>query len=242
MDKLTEQVVVITGASSGIGKAIALALAERGHKLCLVGRNLEALEIVAMTARSSASQVKCYQADLMFDEEIKDLSACIESDCGALDILVHSAGFISLSPLESGSLEDFDRHYRINVRAPYALTQATLPMLRLNKGQIIFVNSSAGIMNARANLGQYASTKHALRAIADSLREEVNPVGVRVISVYPGRTATPMQAAVHMAEGREYHPERLMRPEDVATMVVGALSLPRTAEVTDIMIRPFIKP
>jgi NADP-dependent 3-hydroxy acid dehydrogenase YdfG len=91
-------------------------------------------------------------------------------------------------------------------------------------------------------LSQYAATKHALKAIADSLREEVNAEGLRVLSVYPGRTASPMQAAVHEMEGRAYHPERLMQPEDVAAVVINALSLPRSAEVTDIYIRPLLKP
>jgi NADP-dependent 3-hydroxy acid dehydrogenase YdfG len=134
-----------------------------------------------------------------------------------------------------------DRQYRINVRAPYMLTQALLPMLKSRRGQIVFINSSAGL-NARANVSQYAATKHALKAVADSLREEINAEGLRVLSVYPGRTATPMQADVHTMEGRAYRPDRLMQPEDVAAVVINALSLPSSAEVTDIHVRPLIKP
>jgi len=241
MRNFESRIAVVTGASSGIGRAIALALAEHGATLCLVGRDLEKLEMVASIARTNAPQVRCVQADLTLDKDIRELVVQLERDFGGLDILIHSAGFLSLSPMESASLEDFDRHYRINVRAPYALTRALLPMLRSRQGQIVFINSSIGVMNAKAKLGQYAATKHALEAIADSLREEVNADGLRVLSVFPGRTATPMQAAVHKMEDREYHPERLMQPEDVATMLVSALSLPRSAEVTDIMVRPFIK-
>jgi NADP-dependent 3-hydroxy acid dehydrogenase YdfG len=238
---LREKVAVVTGAGSGIGRAIALSLGEQGAMLCLVGRNLEKLEMVASIARPNSPRVRCYQADLMVDKDILELAMRVERDFGELDILIHSAGFISLSPMESASLEDFDRHYRVNARGPYALTQALLPMLRSSRGQIVFINSSVTVMSAKAKLGQYAATKHALKAIADSLREEVNADGLRVLSVYPGRTATPMQAAVHKMEDRQYQPERLMQPEDVATMVVSALSLPRTTEVTEIMIRPFIK-
>jgi NADP-dependent 3-hydroxy acid dehydrogenase YdfG len=90
-------------------------------------------------------------------------------------------------------------------------------------------------------VSQYAATKHALKAIADSLRAEVNTYGVRVLSIYPGRTATPMQAAVYKMEGKTYEPEKLMQPKDVAEVVMDALSLPRTAEVTDIHIRPMNK-
>ena len=114
-------------------------------------------------------------------------------------------------------------------------------MLKARQGQIVFINSSVGL-GAKANVGQYAATKHALKAIADSLREEVNGDGVRVLSVFVGRTATRMQEAIHGMEGRAYRPERLMRPEDVATVVINVLSLPRSAEVTDIVMRPLAKP
>jgi len=113
-------------------------------------------------------------------------------------------------------------------------------MIKSRRGQIVFVNSSVGLI-ARANVGQYAATKHALKAIADSLREEVNADGVRVLSIFPGRTATPMQELVHKMEGRVYQPERFTQPEDIAQVVINTLALPRTAEVTDISIRPFRK-
>jgi NADP-dependent 3-hydroxy acid dehydrogenase YdfG len=113
-------------------------------------------------------------------------------------------------------------------------------MLIPRQGQIVFINSSAGL-TAKAGAGQYAATKFALKAIADSLRAEVNALGLRVLSVYPGRTASPMQAAIYKMEGKAYNPERLLQPEDVAACVINALSLPRTAEVTDIQVRPLVK-
>jgi NADP-dependent 3-hydroxy acid dehydrogenase YdfG len=235
-----DQVAVVTGASSGIGQAIALALAAQGAALCLVGRRPEALETVAETARSTA-QVGCYQADLTLDKDIETLTTHLRRDFGYLDLLVHSAGVFSMGPVESAPVKELDWQYRTNVRAPYALTQALLPLLRPRQGQIVFINSSAGL-SAKANVSQYAATKHALRAIADSLRGEVNAEGLRVLSVYPGRTATPMQAAVHKMEERPYHPGRLMRPEDVADVVLNALCLPKNAEVTEIHIRPLAKP
>jgi NADP-dependent 3-hydroxy acid dehydrogenase YdfG len=88
---------------------------------------------------------------------------------------------------------------------------------------------------------QYDSTKHALKALADSLRGEINRHGVRVLSVYLGRTASEMQEGIYRMEGRPYRPEILLQPDDVASVVVNALGLPRTAEVTDISIRPMIK-
>jgi len=236
-----DQVAVVTGASSGIGKAIALGLVAQGATLCLVGRRLETLGAAAESAQGTPCRPLCYQIDLTLDEDIRRLAARLQHDFGYIDLLIHSAGVISLGRLESAPIEDLDRQYRTNVRAPYALTQALLPMLRLRQGQIVFINSSAGL-SAGANVSQYAVTKHALKALADSLRAEVNTEGLRVLSVYPGRTATPMQATVHEVEGKAYHPERLMQPDDVAAVVINALSLPRSAEVTDIHIRPLTKP
>jgi NADP-dependent 3-hydroxy acid dehydrogenase YdfG len=241
MQALTEQVAVITGATSGIGKAIALGLATQGAKLCLVGRKRETLEAVAATARKTAPTVLSYPTDLTIDEDVVKLKTDLERDLGRADLLVHSAGAFSMGLLQKASVTELDWLYRANVRAPYVLTQALLPLLLSSQGQIVFINSSV-IMQARANIGQFAATQHAIKAIADSLREEVNPLQVRVLSVFPGRTATPRQAIIHEMEGKPYCPERLMQPEDIAAVVINALSLPQSAEVTDISLRPFAKP
>ena len=105
----------------------------------------------------------------------------------------------------------------------------------------MFVNSSAAI-GARPGIGQYSATQHARSALADTLRAEVNADGIRVLSVYPGRTATRMQERIFRAEQRRYEPERLLQPGDIAEVVVGSLALPRSAEVTALHIRPMEKP
>lgn len=237
-----QKVVVVTGASSGIGKAIVLSLATEEATLCLVGRHLKALDAVAGEVQGDINNVRCYQADLTLDQDIAQLTKRLKDDFGRVDVLVHSAGVINLGKLESTRIDDFDWQYRTNLRAPYLLTQALLPMLKKYQGQIVFINSSAGLNAGGGNIGPYSATKHALRALTDSVRAAVNPYGIRVLSVYPGRTATPMQAHVYKMEGRTYRPERLLQPTDVASIVVHALNLPRTAEVTDISIRPMMKP
>jgi NADP-dependent 3-hydroxy acid dehydrogenase YdfG len=193
MTHLANQIAVVTGANSGIGKAIVLALAARGATVCLVGRRMEALQPVAEQASNGSV---CYQADLRLDSDIAALVANLKQDVKGVDILVHSAGVIRLSSFECASPDQLDWHYKVNVRAPYLLTQGLLPMIKARQGQIVFVNSTAGL-RAGANASQYASTKHALRAVADSLRDEVNVAGIRVLSLFLGRTASPMQARVH---------------------------------------------
>jgi NADP-dependent 3-hydroxy acid dehydrogenase YdfG len=240
MEPLTGQIALITGASQGIGKAIALGLAAQGATFCLVGRRMEALEAVADSAGPNRARARSYRADLTRDEDTQQLVESLARDFGHLDILVHCAGMICRGPLEHAPVAEFDAQYRSNVRAPYVLTQALLPLLRTRPGQIVFINSSVGLQ-ARGEVGQYAATQHALKAIADSLREEINTEGVRVLSIFPGRTATPRQAAICQSEGRAYQPELLMQPEDVAAMVIHALLLPRSAEVTEMRMRPLVK-
>jgi NADP-dependent 3-hydroxy acid dehydrogenase YdfG len=237
MTRLANQVAVVTGANSGIGRALTLALAAEGASVRLIGRRMEALQQVAEQASNGSV---CYQADLGIDSDITELVANLKQDVRGIDILVHSAGVIRLSPFECSSPDQLDWHYKVNVRAPYLLTQSLLPMIKARQGRIVFVNSTAGL-RAGANASQYASTKHALKAVADSLREEVNADGVRVLSLFLGRTASPMQARVHEMEHRKYSPELLMQPEDVAAVVINALTLPRTAEVTEVSIRPCMK-
>jgi len=239
-DSLRDDVALVTGASSGIGRAIALALAARGAALCLVGRREERMRDVADEASRHGASVVTYPGDLTSDADIDALVGRIRRDFGGIDIVVHSAGVFNRGLIAAAPRQDLDIQYQVNLRAPYVLTAQLLPVFRPDRGQVVFVNSTAG-RSASAGVAAYGAMKHALRAVADALRAEVNARGIRVLSVFVGRTATPMQMEVHRLEGRPYRPERLLRAEDVASIVVHALSMPRTAEVTDITIRPLAK-
>lgn len=236
-----DAVVVVTGAGSGIGRAIAVALAPLGPEIWLVGRRIAALESAAAEASRGGARARCWQADITRDDDVDLLARTLAGETGRLDVLVHSAGDIRIGPVQTAPVEDLDALYRVNLRAPFVLTQRLLPALLAAQGQVVFVNSQAGL-SASPQVSQYASTKFGLRALADSLRAEVNPAGVRVLSIYPGRTATPMQEMLHDLEGRDdYDPARFAQPEDVAALVVQALTLPRTSEVTDLSARPMHK-
>ena len=232
---------LVTGASSGIGESIALALAAAGANVALVARRLGLLRKVAARCADRGAKALCYQADLLDEKQLRRLRRQVVRDFGGVDILVHSAGIIAMGRVAEASVRDFDRQYRCNVRAPFLLTQLLLATLVARKGQIVFINSTAGLQ-APAGLSQYAATKHALKALGDSLRDEVNPAGVRVVSVYVGRTATPLQSKVHQWERRAYHPGQLIQPRQVADAVVAALAIDREGEITDLRIRPMRKP
>lgn len=230
---------LVTGATSGIGLAIAKSLAAQGAKLFVVGRDATRLD-QAKHAIGGDADIVSVACDLESESDIQTLSSELARHTRRLDILVHSAGWISLGDIASLTSRDFDRHYHINTRAPLLLTNAMLPFLKSAQGQIVFINSSVGL-RTKAGVGAYAASKHALRAIADTLRAEINTFGVRVTSVYPGNTATPMQASILAASGRTIPEEHMLQPSDVAAVVMHALLLPRTAEITDIHVRPFRK-
>jgi NAD(P)-dependent dehydrogenase (short-subunit alcohol dehydrogenase family) len=234
-------VSVITGASSGIGREIALGLWRQGSTVCLLDRDDECLRTFVQTGGGEQVRARFFRVDISREEDVLNIVKKIQEEFTQIDMLVHSAGAFLYGEWDSISLEDFDLLYKTNLRAPVLLTQAFLPLLRIGRGQIVFINSSAG-RAARAKVGAYSATKFGLCAFAESLREEVNPAGIRVISVYPGRTATPMQELVCRLEGIEYRPEQYLRPADVATAVINAIGLNRGAELTDLYIRPMAKP
>jgi NADP-dependent 3-hydroxy acid dehydrogenase YdfG len=241
MNTLHGHIAVVTGAGSGVGQAIALALAAQGAMLCLVGRTPATLKATACGAKNAKVTARCYPTDLTHDDAVQTLAEQLHREWDAIDILVHSAGVYAMGKLETAPVTDLDRQYRTNVRAPYLLTQMLLPLLRRRQGQVVFINSLV-VLTAGGQVGPYATTKHALTALANSFREEVNAEGLRVLSVYIGSTASPMQVMIHDMKGRAYHPEYLLQPSDVAAVVLNALCLSRTAEVTDIHIRPLRKP
>lgn len=223
---------LITGAGAGIGAAVAKALAGRGDELVLVARN----EARAHRLREEYPGCRTLVADLAEPLALADALAEQELP-GRLDSLVHVAGVVELGPVSEQSATVWRRTMDVNVLAPAELTRLCLPALRASRGHVVLVNSGAGL---RANPGwsSYAASKHALRALADSLRGEERQAGVRVTSVFPGRVATAMQAKVHDQEGKEYDPTDWIAPESVATAVLTALDLPRDAEMTDVTVSP----
>ena len=232
------QSAVVTGASSGIGRAIALALAAEGMALRLVGRDAERLEAVAHAAKAHSRDVGWTAVDITVERQVADYASQLRSEPVA--VLVHSAGLYVRGPHAERPADDYGQAFAANVSGPMRLTQLLLPALRRTQGQVVFINSTQGLTPS-ANVGLFAATQHALRAMADTLRDEVNADGIRVLTVYPGRTATPRQERIFGTEGRAYTPERLLQPEDIATMIVASLKLPRTAEVTNLTIRPMLK-
>jgi NADP-dependent 3-hydroxy acid dehydrogenase YdfG len=232
---LNEAVVLVAGASGGIGRAIAFSLLEAGAEVFMLGRSMAKL---VQPGPPKNARAKCHfvVADLTDNRAIERVVADF-SPKGRLDVFVLSSGIYERSHEPAA----FAHLMAANVMGPYSLIQNLLPFLIGSKGQVVFINSTQGL-KASAGVGQYAATKHAMKAVADSLRDEVNGKGVRVTSVFLGRTATELQRAIFAEEKRPYPPERLVQPADVAKIVLALLQLPRTSEATDIVLRPMQNP
>lgn len=228
---------LVTGAGGAIGRAVAVALSGLGSAVYLVGRTADTLHETADELPGTAHVVP---TDLTRTADVDALLAEVRKHSDRLDVLVHGAGAYGRGPLELAPIEELDRMYEANIRAPYRLTQRLLPLLKADRGQVVFLNSSQGLAASEA-VGQYAATQHALKAVADSLRAEVNPYGIRVLTIHLGRTATERQRKVFHSEGRPYRPELLLQPADIAATVAHCVTLPSTAEVTNLMIRPVVK-
>ncbi|WP_030206735.1 SDR family oxidoreductase [Streptomyces sp. NRRL S-87] len=223
---------LITGAGSGIGAAVARRLHERGDDLVLLAR--DAARGKELTARYPGS--RALVGDLA-DPDRLSWAFSHQALPDRLDSLLHVAGIVDLGPVGELRPKTWHQQLNVNLIAPAEITRLLLPVLRASEGQVVFVNSGAGL-NAHADWSAYAASKHGLKALADSLRAEEKPNGIRVTTVYPGRTATPMQAKVRSQEGKEYDPADWIDPESVATTILMALDLPRDAEVNDLSVRP----
>jgi len=242
LHRFADCVSIVTGASSGIGRAITLALAAEGAAICVTGRDRDRLAAAESDARAAgACDLLAMRLEMTNDHDLEALTDAVNNRFGGVDILIHCAGIYARASLEDASIEDLDALYATNLRAPYRLIQRMLPLIRRRHGDIVLISSTQGLA-ARAGVGQYAATHHGLKALADSLREEINGDGVRVTVLHVGSTATALQARIHASLGRHYAPEQLLQPEDIASIVVAAVALPRTAEVTDLTIRSLHKP
>ena len=206
----------------------------------MLGRRQERLEALAEELAGDEAEVEVLAGDLTDEAVIEEVRDRALDRFGSVDVLVHSLGVFRAGAVASAPVADLDLQYQVNVRSPYLLTQSLLPDLIESQGQIVFVNSNAGLA-ARATVAGYAASKHALKALADGLRDEVNSQGVRVLTVFPGRTGSEMQRLVAEHFGQDYRPENLMTGDDVARPVVEALMLPRSVELTDLRLRPMRK-
>ena len=223
---------VITGAGSGIGSALAQRLADRGDELVLIARS----DARAAELTDTFPRAQLLVADLADPGTLNGIGRQVD---GPVDTVLHVAGVVDLAPVERLRLAAWEEQVTVNLTAPAVLTRELLPHVRAARGTVVFINSSAGLA-ASAEWSAYAASKFGLRAFADSLRDEEVEHGVRVSTVYPSRTATPMQEKVHEQEGRTYDSSRWISAETVVDTIVHVIDLPGDATIPDVTVRPVV--
>ena len=222
---------IVTGASRGIGRAIAEALSKEGMRLVIGARSPGPLD---EAARAIGGEVETVAGDIGDDAVAARLVETAVRRFGRLDVVVNNAGIGHQGRFEDMDPAEFDRVYRTNVRGPFLLMKAAIPVMRRQQGGTLVTLASLAGKNPVPNRAAYAASKWAMIGLSRSVLQEVRKDGIRVIILEPGSTLTEFgHDAAKMAQA-----EKLVRPEDVAAVLVAALKLPARATVSEIEIRP----
>ena len=227
-------VVVVTGASQGIGAAIAEQFAKRvpGVQLALVATNAERLSVVAGKCRDIGAKAEIFPADLNDNAQVERLAAEVQKKFGHVDVLINNAGRWRGGAAHEMSVSDFAQVLQDNLINMFAVTRAFLPpMLERGAGDVFLMSSTSGLVGL-ANNAAYCAAKHGVAGFSKALRAEVAGRGIRVCCVYPGGTESPSW------EGSGVDVKTLMSAEDVADVFVDAYQRSRRTVLEDIILRP----
>jgi len=234
---LKDKIIIITGASKGIGRACALALAAKKARLVLTARHENTLREVAAEARALGAEVLPLVLDMRVEEDIQTMIRETVQRFGGVDVLINNAGIGIFKPVAETTTEDWDRMFRLNVRGVFIATREALPFLRQSReGFIVNVASLAGKNPVPGGAG-YAATKHALLGFSKSLMLEERKNGIRVLAICPGSVNTPFFDDHHHKMDEEKR-KRILQAPDVASTIVQALELPPNAMISELDIRP----
>jgi NADP-dependent 3-hydroxy acid dehydrogenase YdfG len=233
------KIALVTGASSGIGAATALAMAAAGATVVAGARRVDRLKELAANADGEVLPVELDVAD---QQSVRDAVATAVSHFGGLDVVVNNAGVMLSGPIVGADTAEWDRMVATNLLGTLYVTHAALPHLLARKGTVVQISSTSGRI-ASAMGGVYAATKFGVNAFTESLRQEVTEQGVRVVTIEPGMVDTELADHIGHDEIREMARKmagsmRTLRAEDVAAAVVYAVGQPDHVAVNEILLRP----
>jgi NADP-dependent 3-hydroxy acid dehydrogenase YdfG len=237
---IKDKVVVITGASSGLGEATAQHLARHNAKLVLGARRIDRLQ--ALAGELSLGKDTAVQTDVTQYEQVRHLVDHAVKVHGRIDVILNNAGLMPHSPLERGKVKDWERMIDVNIKGVLYGIAAALPHMKAQKsGHIINVSSVAG-HKVRPGSTVYAATKTVVRVISEGLRQEVKAYNIRTTVISPGAVATELPNSItepdFAANTREFYEQVAIPADSFANMVVFAMSQPEDVDVNEILFRP----
>ena len=229
MNSLSGKVALITGAGRGIGRAIAIALAQAGCEVRITARSIDQLAAVQKEIDAVNGKALPIQADLTRDDELES----VVRSCGPVDFLINNAGWGKRAPVLRAKLGDWDQTFRLNLRAPMILAQRFLPaMIEKGQGAVINIGSVSGKIG-EADGAAYSASKFGLIGFTQSLFEEVREHNIKVAVILPGFVDTPMIPPV-----KHLDRSKMIQAEDVAQAVLYVLNAPATSCPVEITLRP----
>jgi clavulanate-9-aldehyde reductase len=241
-DRLAGRVALVTGASSGIGRAVAVALAREGADVAVAARRTDRLDVLRGELQELGARALVLELDVSDEAACRAAVARTVAELGGLDLLVNNAGVMLLGTVEGADTDDWRRMMDTNVLGLMYLTHAALPHLLQRRGVLVQMSSTAG-RTARAGVAAYNASKWAVNAFSEGLRQEVTARGVRVVVIEPGIVATELREHITQAAARERIQAsaaaiRQLQPEDIAAAVVYAATQPEHVAVNEILVRP----
>jgi len=244
LDLVKGKVALITGASSGLGKATALMFSEAGIKVALVARRAELLGALKKEINHIGGTAEFFAADVADEDQAKAAANWALETFGAVDILVNNAGIIRPGKIESQKSQEWRDTFNINVLAVMYMSQALLPTMKnRGSGHIVNVSSNAAKIPGGASQASYAASKYAITALSSSMRRETAADGIRVTIIEPGTTETEVAESIPDEQLRgvlEVHMQNEinMQPEDIAGAILYAVSQPQRVNVSEMWLTP----
>ena len=219
MREIKDRIALVTGGGTGIGRGIALALAGEGAKVVVCGRRKAPLDKTVQSVRESGGEALAVQADVSRSEDVNGLVKSTLNSYGTVDILVNNAGIGGGAPIHTHDLEAWDEILSVNLRGPFLMARAVLPIMHAQRrGHIINISSESGLEYYQGD-GAYGVSKHALNALGEYIQRENQELGIRVDTICPGMVVTEMSQ-----DSPGLNHAKCLYPEDIADLVIWLLT------------------
>jgi NADP-dependent 3-hydroxy acid dehydrogenase YdfG len=225
---MVSEIALVTGASKGIGRSIAKKLAETGLTVFATARNVSQLESLKKEIEEHSGTCHIYAAELTDETQLGEMINEILELKMSIRVLVQNAGIALVGEVEKLSLSDWQQSLHINLTVPFMVTQKCIPFLSDN-AHLFFINSVAGTQTF-PEWSAYCASKYGLRALADSLRQELAPDGIKVTTVYPTSVDTPMQDKIPY----DWDRSKMLQSDDVAEVLISCYQQPAHVQIKDI--------